>query len=163
MFSVLQSSKVTGIWWLLSSFTGLPVSFLFDWIDSFIPVGSVEWCENLNCDLVNCRKENKGDASNESQFHEEDEEIVSSYLVWGGIALHYADMYHALNKQRNLHQFLLTVVKSIFQVTRKPIAGELLLIDVVDVRISSAWIRWYPKWWASPRSWWMLTELRCSS
>lgn len=50
-------------------------------------------------------------------FHEEDEEIVSSYLVWGGIALHYADMYHALANQRNLHQFLLTVVKSIFQVT----------------------------------------------
>ena len=90
---------------------------------------------------MNCRKEDKGDASNESPFHEEDEEIVSSYLVWGGIALHYADMYHALDKQRNLHQFLLTVVKSIFQVTRKPIAGELLLIDVVDVRISSAWIR----------------------
>lgn len=49
-------------------------------------------------------------------FELEDEEIVNSYLVWGGIALHYADMYHALANQRNLHQFLLTVVKSIFQV-----------------------------------------------
>lgn len=52
-------------------------------------------------------------------FHEEDEEIASSYLVWGGIALHYADMYFALAKQRNLHQFLLTVVRSIFQVHLK--------------------------------------------
>lgn len=48
-------------------------------------------------------------------FHEEDEEIASSYLVWGGIAVHYADMYHVLAKQRNLQQFLLAVVKSIFQ------------------------------------------------
>ena len=52
------------------------------------------------------------------EFHEEDEEIVDSYLVWGGIALHYSDLYHALNKQRILHQFLLTVVKSIFQVKK---------------------------------------------
>lgn len=55
--------------------------------------------------------------SSRGPFHEEDEEIASSYLVWGGIALHYADMYHALSNQRNLHQFLLTVVKSIFQVS----------------------------------------------
>ena len=67
--------------------------------------------------LMVCRRENKDENGLGGQFHEEDEEIVSSYLVWGGIALHYADMYHALNKQRNLHQFLLTVVKSIFQVT----------------------------------------------
>ncbi|GIY50613.1 probable 3',5'-cyclic phosphodiesterase pde-5 [Caerostris darwini] len=32
------------------------------------------------------------DAS-EVEFHEEDEEIVNSYLVWGGIALHYAEMF----------------------------------------------------------------------
>ena len=53
-------------------------------------------------------------------FHEEDEEIVSSYLVWGGIAVHYADMYHVLAKQRSLQSFLLAVVKSIFQVNFFP-------------------------------------------
>lgn len=52
-------------------------------------------------------------------FREEDDEIVSSYLVWGGVALHYADVNHALSNQRTLHQFLLNVVKSIFQV-RQP-------------------------------------------
>lgn len=53
--------------------------------------------------------------SSRGPFQQDDEEVVSSFLVWGGIALHYADMYHALANQRNLHQFLLTVVKSIFQ------------------------------------------------
>ncbi|XP_063242664.1 probable 3',5'-cyclic phosphodiesterase pde-5 isoform X2 [Bacillus rossius redtenbacheri] len=48
-------------------------------------------------------------------FHEEDEEIACSYLVWGGIALHYAQLYLSMNKQRRLADFLLTVVKSIFQ------------------------------------------------
>ncbi|XP_069948734.1 probable 3',5'-cyclic phosphodiesterase pde-5 isoform X3 [Cherax quadricarinatus] len=49
------------------------------------------------------------------KFHEEDEEIVNSYLVWGGIALHYADLYHNMVKQRKLNEFILSVVKSIFQ------------------------------------------------
>jgi cAMP and cAMP-inhibited cGMP 3',5'-cyclic phosphodiesterase 10 len=44
-------------------------------------------------------------------FHEEDEEIASSYLVWGGIALHYAQLYHNMNKQKKLNDFLLAVVK----------------------------------------------------
>ncbi|XP_054274469.1 probable 3',5'-cyclic phosphodiesterase pde-5 isoform X2 [Macrosteles quadrilineatus] len=48
-------------------------------------------------------------------FHEEDEEIASSYLVWGGIALHYARLYLSMSKQRKLSDFLLAVVKSIFQ------------------------------------------------
>ncbi|XP_044731817.1 probable 3',5'-cyclic phosphodiesterase pde-5 [Chrysoperla carnea] len=48
-------------------------------------------------------------------FHEEDEEIGCSYLVWGGIALHYAHLYLSMNKQRKLNDFLLDVVKSIFQ------------------------------------------------
>ncbi|KAG8332320.1 hypothetical protein J6590_024518 [Homalodisca vitripennis] len=51
----------------------------------------------------------------ESPFHEEDEEIASSYLVWGGIALHYARLYLSMSKQRKLSDFLLAVVKSIFQ------------------------------------------------
>lgn len=44
-------------------------------------------------------------------FHEEDDEIATSYLVWGGIALHYAHLYLSMNKQRKLNDFLLTVVK----------------------------------------------------
>ncbi|CAL4103819.1 unnamed protein product, partial [Meganyctiphanes norvegica] len=48
-------------------------------------------------------------------FFEEDEEIVNSYLVWGGIALHYAELYHNMVKQRKLNDFILSVVKSIFQ------------------------------------------------
>ncbi|XP_050714552.1 probable 3',5'-cyclic phosphodiesterase pde-5 isoform X3 [Eriocheir sinensis] len=48
-------------------------------------------------------------------FHTEDEEIVNSYLVWGGIALHYAELYHSMVKQRTLNEFILSVVKSIFQ------------------------------------------------
>ncbi|XP_074038739.1 probable 3',5'-cyclic phosphodiesterase pde-5 isoform X2 [Leptinotarsa decemlineata] len=48
-------------------------------------------------------------------FHEEDEEIASSYLVWGGIGLHYAQLYLNMNQQKTLNDFLLAVVKSIFQ------------------------------------------------
>lgn len=45
------------------------------------------------------------------QFYEEDEEIASSYLVWGGIALHYAHLYLTMNQQKQLNDFLLAVVK----------------------------------------------------
>lgn len=45
------------------------------------------------------------------KFHEEDEEISYSYLVWGGIALHYMTIYINLNKQKKLNDFLLAVVK----------------------------------------------------
>jgi cAMP and cAMP-inhibited cGMP 3',5'-cyclic phosphodiesterase 10 len=47
----------------------------------------------------------------EGPFYEEDEEIASSYLVWGGIALHYAHLYLNMNKQKKLNDFLLAVVK----------------------------------------------------
>lgn len=47
----------------------------------------------------------------EDRFHEEDEEIAYSYLVWGGIALHYAHLFLSMNKQRKLNDFLLAVVK----------------------------------------------------
>ncbi|XP_055635980.1 probable 3',5'-cyclic phosphodiesterase pde-5 isoform X2 [Toxorhynchites rutilus septentrionalis] len=50
-----------------------------------------------------------------SPFHEEDEEIGCSYLVWGGIAIHYAHLNLVGMKQRKLNDFLLAVVKSIFQ------------------------------------------------
>jgi cAMP and cAMP-inhibited cGMP 3',5'-cyclic phosphodiesterase 10 len=44
-------------------------------------------------------------------FHEEDEEIARSYLVWGGIALHYAQLFLSIDKTRRLNDFLLRVVK----------------------------------------------------
>lgn len=47
----------------------------------------------------------------DTPFHEEDEEIACSYLVWGGIALHYAHLFLNINKQRKLNDFLLAVVK----------------------------------------------------
>ncbi|KAK3730857.1 hypothetical protein QZH41_009975, partial [Actinostola sp. cb2023] len=47
-------------------------------------------------------------------FDEEDEEIVNSYLVWGGISLYYAEMYHHMHKHRKLTEFLLNVT-SVFK------------------------------------------------
>ncbi|XP_054154155.1 probable 3',5'-cyclic phosphodiesterase pde-5 [Oppia nitens] len=43
------------------------------------------------------------------------EEIVQSYIIWASIALHYAELYSNISRQRKLNTFLLTVVKSIFQ------------------------------------------------
>ncbi|XP_076318888.1 putative 3',5'-cyclic phosphodiesterase pde-5 isoform X2 [Tachypleus tridentatus] len=60
-------------------------------------------------------------------FYEEDEEIINSYLVWGGIALHYAEMYSKLARQRKLNNFLLAVVRSIFQ--------DMIVMDSVIVKI----------------------------
>ncbi|XP_035213218.1 probable 3',5'-cyclic phosphodiesterase pde-5 isoform X2 [Stegodyphus dumicola] len=62
-----------------------------------------------------------------AEFHEEDEEIVNSYLVWGGIALHYAELYCTMVKQRELNMFLLTVVKSIFH--------DMVSMDTVILKI----------------------------
>lgn len=53
------------------------------------------------------------------QFYEEDEEIASSYLVWGGIALHYAHLYVNMNQQKRLNDFLLAVVKYVFAQEKK--------------------------------------------
>lgn len=47
----------------------------------------------------------------EMSFHEEDEEIAYSYLIWGGIAIHYAQLFLNMNKQKKLNDFLLAVVK----------------------------------------------------
>ncbi|XP_031631374.1 probable 3',5'-cyclic phosphodiesterase pde-5 isoform X2 [Contarinia nasturtii] len=63
----------------------------------------------------------------EDAFHEEDEEIAYSYLVWGGIALHYAHLFLNMNKQRKLNDFLLAVVKSIFQ--------DMVSMDVLVIKI----------------------------
>ncbi|XP_050513752.1 probable 3',5'-cyclic phosphodiesterase pde-5 isoform X1 [Diabrotica virgifera virgifera] len=60
-------------------------------------------------------------------FYEEDEEIANSYLVWGGIALHYAQLYLNMNQQKKLNEFLLAVVKSIFQ--------DMVSIDSLVIKI----------------------------
>ncbi|XP_054156064.1 probable 3',5'-cyclic phosphodiesterase pde-5 [Oppia nitens] len=60
-------------------------------------------------------------------FFEEDEEIANSYLVWGGVALHYAELYYNLSQQRKLNTFLLSVVRSIFQ--------DMVNMDVVVSKI----------------------------
>ncbi|RDD45317.1 putative 3',5'-cyclic phosphodiesterase pde-5 [Trichoplax sp. H2] len=52
---------------------------------------------------------------NNSQFNKEDEETISSFLLWAGAALYYAGMYHSMEKERKLNEFLLTMTKSIFQ------------------------------------------------
>ncbi|XP_070554826.1 probable 3',5'-cyclic phosphodiesterase pde-5 isoform X3 [Ptychodera flava] len=62
-----------------------------------------------------------------SVFGEEDEEIASSYLVWGGIGLYYAEMYQNMQKQRKLNEFLLAVTKSIFQ--------DIVSMDTVIMKI----------------------------
>ncbi|XP_071053628.1 probable 3',5'-cyclic phosphodiesterase pde-5 isoform X2 [Onthophagus taurus] len=62
-------------------------------------------------------------------FHEEDEEITCSYLVWGGIALHYAHLYLTMDKQRKLNDFLLAVVKSIFQ---DMVSMDMLIMKIMN-------------------------------
>lgn len=49
--------------------------------------------------------------TDEMPFHEEDEEIAYSYLIWGGIAIHYAHLFLNMNKQKKLNDFVLAVVK----------------------------------------------------
>ncbi|CRL00370.1 CLUMA_CG013638, isoform A [Clunio marinus] len=66
---------------------------------------------------------------NGPKFHEEDEEIGYSYLVWGGIALHYMSIYINLNKQKKLNDFLLAVVKSIFQ---DMVSMDMLVIKIMN-------------------------------
>ncbi|XP_048577494.1 cAMP and cAMP-inhibited cGMP 3',5'-cyclic phosphodiesterase 10A isoform X2 [Nematostella vectensis] len=47
-------------------------------------------------------------------FEKEDEEILNSYLVWGSIAIHHAEISKQITKQKDLNTFLLNVVRSIF-------------------------------------------------
>lgn len=49
------------------------------------------------------------------KFFEQEEDLVYSYLVWGGVALHYADCFTTMEKQKKLNDFLLVVVRSMFQ------------------------------------------------
>merc|ERR1719167_802346 len=67
-------------------------------------------------------KEGKGSA-----FTDDDIEIVNSYLVWGGVAIRYADHYSKVQHQKSVNDFLLSVVKSIFQ--------EMISMDTLIVQI----------------------------
>ncbi|KAJ0184013.1 hypothetical protein K1T71_000436 [Dendrolimus kikuchii] len=49
------------------------------------------------------------------RFRVADEEISSSFLVWGSLALHYCNLYVDKTKERNMSDFLLDVVKAIFE------------------------------------------------
>ncbi|XP_071837801.1 probable 3',5'-cyclic phosphodiesterase pde-5 isoform X3 [Apostichopus japonicus] len=43
-----------------------------------------------------------------------EETIANSFLVWGGVALHFAEIYISMTRQRKLNDFLLAVTRSIF-------------------------------------------------
>lgn len=60
-------------------------------------------------------------------FEREDEEIVNSYLAWGSIAIHHAEISKQMQKQKDLNSFLLNVVRSIFD--------EVSTMDVVIEKI----------------------------
>jgi len=62
-----------------------------------------------------------------SPFEREDEEIVNSYLAWGSIAIHHAELSKQMQKQKDLNSFLLNVVRSIFD--------EVSTMDVVIEKI----------------------------
>lgn len=62
-----------------------------------------------------------------SSFEREDEEIVNSYLAWGSIAIHHAEISKQMQKQKDLNSFLLNVVRSIFD--------EVSTMDVVIEKI----------------------------
>lgn len=62
-----------------------------------------------------------------STFEREDEEIVNSYLAWGSIAIHHAELSKQMQKQKDLNSFLLSVVRSIFD--------EVSTMDVVIEKI----------------------------
>ncbi|RXG72779.1 putative 3',5'-cyclic phosphodiesterase pde-5 [Armadillidium vulgare] len=55
------------------------------------------------------RKEENG------EFDDEVKRVVNSYLAWGQIALHYSELNYSMMEQRNLNEFLLSVVRSLFQ------------------------------------------------
>ncbi|CAK1588387.1 unnamed protein product [Parnassius mnemosyne] len=48
-------------------------------------------------------------------FTDKDEEISSNFLVWGSLALHYCNLYLDKKRERCMSDFLLDVVKAIFE------------------------------------------------
>uniref|UniRef100_A0A2A4JSA6 Phosphodiesterase n=1 Tax=Heliothis virescens TaxID=7102 RepID=A0A2A4JSA6_HELVI len=61
------------------------------------------------------------------KFRDIDEEISSNFLVLGSLALHYCNMYLDKKRERNMSDFLLDVVKAIFE--------EMVLLDQLIKRI----------------------------
>ncbi|XP_030020740.1 probable 3',5'-cyclic phosphodiesterase pde-5 isoform X2 [Manduca sexta] len=49
------------------------------------------------------------------RFKELEEQISSNFVVWGSLALHYCNMYLDKKRERNMSDFLLDVVKAIFE------------------------------------------------
>ncbi|XP_063837474.1 probable 3',5'-cyclic phosphodiesterase pde-5 isoform X1 [Ostrinia nubilalis] len=49
------------------------------------------------------------------RFREPDEQVSSSFMLWGSLALHYCNMYLDKKRERNMSDFLLDVVKAIFE------------------------------------------------
>ncbi|CAH2985534.1 unnamed protein product [Chilo suppressalis] len=49
------------------------------------------------------------------RFKERDEEVSSNYTVWGSLALHFSLMYIDKKRERDMTDFLLDVVKAIFE------------------------------------------------
>ncbi len=47
----------------------------------------------------------------DAAFFDEDEEIANSYLVWGEVAIHYADLYGRVGRQKDMTSFLLSIGK----------------------------------------------------
>ena len=39
---------------------------------------------------------------NDSPFYDEDEEIVNSYLVWGEVTIHYAEIYGKVERHKGV-------------------------------------------------------------
>ncbi|XP_071807171.1 probable 3',5'-cyclic phosphodiesterase pde-5 isoform X1 [Asterias amurensis] len=60
-------------------------------------------------------------------FSEDSQETASAFIVWANIAVHFAQMYVTMSKQRKLNDFLLTVTKSIFQ--------DIISMDTVIMKI----------------------------
>ncbi|CAH0716335.1 unnamed protein product, partial [Brenthis ino] len=48
-------------------------------------------------------------------FGDKDEEISSNFVVWGSLILHYFNLYLDKKRERNMSDFLLDVVKAIFE------------------------------------------------
>ena len=68
-------------------------------------------------------------SENDAPFYDEDEEIVNSYLVWGEVAVHYAELYGRVQRQKDLTSFLLSIVKSIFM---EMISMDALIIQIMN-------------------------------
>ena len=55
--------------------------------------------------------------------------LVNSYLVWGEVAIHYADLYGKVGRQKDLSGFLLNIVRSIFM---EMVSMDSLIIKIMN-------------------------------